>query len=93
MVNASLARIDGEPEVDLLLAAEEVLVLLLVLVVPELPPELLEPEVPLVVLLVPLVLLVLPLTEVASPGRLTGATFARAWKAARVLFGAALMMR
>jgi len=67
-----------------------VLVLLLVLVVPEVPPELLEPEVPLVVLLVPLVL---PLTEVASPGRLTGATFARAWKAARVLFVAALMMR
>ena len=66
------------------------LVLLLVLVVPEVPPELLEPEVPLVVLLVPLVL---PLTEVASPGRLTGATFARAWKAARVLFVAALMMR
>jgi len=65
-------------------------VLLLVLVVPEVPPELLEPEVPLVVLLVPLVL---PLTEVASPGRLTGATFARAWKAARVLFVAALMMR
>lgn len=64
--------------------------LLLVLVVPEVPPELLEPEVPLVVLLVPLVL---PLTEVASPGRLTGATFARAWKAARVLFVAALMMR
>jgi len=74
----------------LLLAAEDVLVLLLVLVVPEVPPELLEPEVPLVVLLVPLVL---PLTEVASPGRLTGATFARAWKAARVLFVAALMMR
>jgi hypothetical protein len=90
MVNASLARIDVEPEVDLLLAAEDVLVLLLVLVVPEVPPELLEPEVPLVVLLVPLVL---PLTEVASPGRLTGATFARAWKAARVLFVAALMMR
>ena len=74
----------------MLLAAEDVLVLLLVLVVPEVPPELLEPEVPLVVLLVPLVL---PLTEVASPGRLTGATFARAWKAARVLFVAALMMR
>ena len=74
----------------MLLAAEDVLVLLLVLVVPEVPPELLEPEVPLVVLLVPLVL---PLTEVASPGRLTGETVARAWKAARVLIVAALMMR
>lgn len=68
----------------MLLPADEVLELEVPEVpdVPEVPPELLLPEVP----------LVLPLTEVASPGRLTGATFARAWKAARVLFVAALKM-
>jgi hypothetical protein len=50
----------------------------------------LEPEVPPEVPELPDVPLVLLFTEVASPGRLTGATFARAWKAVRVLLVAAL---
>jgi len=79
MVNASRALIDDDPEVvDLLLPAD---VVLEPDELPELPPEEV-PEVPLVE----------PLTDVASPGRLIGATFARAWKAARVLFVAAFSL-
>jgi hypothetical protein len=81
IVSASLARIADELEVvDLLLEPE------VVLEAPELeleePPLLLPPLLPLLV--------VEPFTEVASPGRLTGACLASAWKAARVLFVEAL---
>lgn len=77
IVNASPALIDDPADcVDLLLPADVVLE-------PEVPPELPEvPDVPLVE----------PLTEVASPGRLTGATLARAWNAARVLLVAAFSL-